>query len=81
VQLEIPIIDLKETGKAIKQLRTDRGFTVKDLQEVLGFANPTAIYKWENGHSLPTLDNLLILAHLFHTNVDAMLRYSLRTLN
>ena len=36
----------------------------------LGFANPQAIYKWQHGTALPTLDNLVILANAFDVAMD-----------
>ena len=40
---EIPVIDVIATGQNIARLRTVAGLSVKDLQEILGFANPQAI--------------------------------------
>jgi transcriptional regulator with XRE-family HTH domain len=44
--------------------------TVKDLQDIFGFATPNAIYKWQHGAALPTLDNLVILAAVFDVPLD-----------
>ena len=60
--VNVPIIDMAATGKRIAALRDAAGLTVRDLQDILGFANPQAIYKWQHGTALPTLDNLVILA-------------------
>ena len=49
----VPVIDFKATGQNIKTLRKSAGISVRDLQAVLGFTNPQAIYKWQNGDSLP----------------------------
>ena len=46
------------------------GLSVKDLQEILGFANPQAIYKWQNGQCMPSLDNMVILAAVLQVGVD-----------
>ena len=64
------IIDLAATGRNIKRLRLEAGLTVRDLQEKLGFASPQAIYKWQNGLTAPTVDNLVILADAFGVEVD-----------
>ena len=69
----IPTIDLVRTGINIARLRTSAGLSVKDLQAVFGFNSPQAIYKWQNGISLPTVDNLIILAALFNVKVDDIL--------
>lgn len=66
----MPIIDMVETGKRIRELRMDADMTVKDLQELFGFATPNAIYKWQHGTALPTLDNLVILAAVFDVAID-----------
>ena len=61
------------TGKRIKELLSDNGYSVKDIQEVMGFENPQAVYKWLSGKSLPSLDNLLILSKLLHTSIEDIL--------
>ena len=66
-------IEQKETGKHIKQLLEEHGYAVKDVQSVMGFENPQAIYKWLSGRSLPSLDNFLILSRLLHTSIEDIL--------
>ena len=39
----------------------------------MGFNNPQAIYKWERGETLPTIDNLVILATNLNVRVDDIL--------
>jgi transcriptional regulator with XRE-family HTH domain len=73
IMLTIPIIDTVMTGKNIIRLRDSRGFSVKDLQVAFGFTTPQAIYKWQNGTALPTVDNLVILAEMFDVKVDDIL--------
>ena len=41
----------KETGRQIKKLLVENGFTVKDVQNAMGFENPQAVYKWISGRS------------------------------
>lgn len=71
--INYPVIDVTATGLNIANLRSAAGYTVKDLQSILGFANPQAIYKWQNGINLPTVDNLVILAEVFGVKVDDIL--------
>lgn len=68
--MNIPTIDLIETGKNITRLRMERGLAVKDLQQIFGFTTPQAIYKWQHGAALPTVDNLIVLAEVFQVRVD-----------
>ena len=68
--MNIPTIDMVATGKNIVKLRDAAGLTVRDLQDIFGFATPQAIYKWQHGTALPTLDNLVILAAVFDVAMD-----------
>lgn len=72
---KVPIIDLVATGRNITKLRKAAGISVRDLQAVMGFTNPQAIYKWQNGCCLPSIDNLVILAAVLGTTVDDILVY------
>ena len=55
--IQFPVIDPVATGANICRLRKDRGLTVRDLQHYFGFEEPQAIYKWQRGQSLPSVDN------------------------
>lgn len=66
----MPIIDMVKTGQKIVALRKAAGMSVKELQDIFGFATPNAIYKWQNGTAMPTLDNLVILAAVFGVQLD-----------
>ncbi|MDE5965404.1 MAG: helix-turn-helix domain-containing protein [Lachnospiraceae bacterium] len=71
----IPTIDMIKTGQNITRLRINAGLTVRDLQAVFGFATPQAIYKWQRGTALPTIDNMVILAAVFDVTVNDILVY------
>ena len=68
-----PVIDPVATGKNIVQLRQARGMTVKDLQQWFGFEEPRAIYKWQQGQTLPSVDNLIALSALLEVPVEDIL--------
>ncbi len=68
-----PVIDPVATGNNIRRLRMERGLTVRDLQSYFGFEEPRAIYKWQKGESLPTVDNLYALGYLFEIPMDQIL--------
>ena len=53
----------------------EAGLSVRDLQRILGFATPQAIYKWQQGRALPTLDNLVVLAAVLGVRIDDILVY------
>ncbi len=69
----IPTIDMVKTGQNIAYLRKMAGLTVRDLQDVFGFATPQAIYKWQHGTALPTIDNLVVLAAVLGVAIDEIL--------
>lgn len=68
-----PVIDLVATGENITRLRKERGLTVRDLQDWFGFEEPQAIYKWQKGKSLPTVDNLYALGTLLNVPMEEIL--------
>ncbi len=63
--LSKPVIDLQATGEKIKQLRILKGLSVHDLQILLDFEYPQAIYLWEAGKTFPTIENLMLLSQIF----------------
>ena len=71
--MNIPLVNTAATGQNIDRLRIAAGMSVKDMQEVFGFTTPQAIYKWQRGTTLPTVDNLAILAAIFNTGIDNIL--------
>ena len=69
----IPTINMVATGKNINKLRKQAGISVKQLQDVLGFNTPQAIYKWISGVSMSTIDNLVILAAVLGVTIDEII--------
>ena len=69
----IPTIDMVRTGQNINRLRKVAGVSVRDLQDIFGFATPQAIYKWQRGTALPTIDNLVVLAAVLGVKIDDIL--------
>ena len=68
-----PTIDLIATGKNIIRLRKAHGLTVRQLQLYFGFEEPQAIYKWQQGKSLPSVDNLYALSRLLGVSMNEIL--------
>ncbi|RKI94227.1 XRE family transcriptional regulator [Parablautia intestinalis] len=71
--VNLPVIDMRRTGQNIGRLRKQAGLSVRDLQDIFGFATPQAIYKWQQGAALPTIDNLVVLAAVLQVRVDDIL--------
>lgn len=68
-----PTIDLVATVKNIIKLREESGLSVRDLQNIFGFATPQAIYKWQHGTALPTIDNLIVLSAIFKVSMEEII--------
>ena len=66
----IPVINMAKTGQNIVTLRKKKGMSVKQLQDIFGFGTPQAIYKWQNGIAMPSIDNLVILAAVFQVRLE-----------
>ncbi len=75
VTIAYPVIDLAATGRNILRLRLERQLSVRDLQVYFGFEQPQAIYKWQSGRSLPSVDNLLALSVLLGVPMEQILVY------
>ena len=71
--VNLPVIDMVRTGQNIGRLRKRAGLSVRDLQDIFGFATPQAIYKWQQGVALPTIDNLVVLAAVLQVRLDDIL--------
>lgn len=71
--MDYPVLDVKETGRRICELRRANHLSVEDVSRFMGFQSGQAVYKWQRGESLPTVDNLYALSKLFGTSVDDIL--------
>lgn len=71
--MKYPVIDTVATGERIKRLRKARNLRVEDISEYMGFESDQAVYKWQRGDSMPTLDNMLALARLFEISIEDIL--------
>lgn len=62
-----------ETGNRIRSLIRQSGYSVQDIQQIMGFENPQAVYKWMAGKNLPGTDNLLILSRVLRVHMEELL--------
>lgn len=68
-----PTIDAIATGANIKSLIKSKGLKVADVQAIFGFRTPQAIFKWMRGDALPSIDNIVILAHILEVTIDKII--------
>ena len=73
MRITVPMINMAGTGMQIVRLRKAAGLSVKDLQQIFGFSTPQAIYKWQQGAAMPTIDNLVVLSAVFGVSIDDIL--------
>lgn len=58
--------------KNIKLIRVINDYTQLKVQMDTGISQST-LSKYENGDTVPTVDNLLILANYYHTSLDFLM--------
>lgn len=73
IQVPYPIINMVKTGQNIKRLRIEHNISVAEIQMFLGLATPQAIYQWQAGLTLPSVDHLCALSHLFGVTMNEIL--------
>lgn len=71
--MTIPAIDMVATGRNIMKLRKAAGLSVREIQNIFGFTTPQAIYKWQHGTAMQTIDNLVVLAAVLDVTIDEIL--------
>ena len=71
--MDFPVIDPVATGHNIKTLREEKGLTVRNLQEFFGFEEPQAIYRWQYGKTLPSVDILYALSVILEVPMERIL--------
>ncbi len=67
------MIDMLATGQNILRLRRRAGLSVKDIQERMELASTQAVYRWQRGETLPSIDNMIILADVLGVSIDEIL--------
>ena len=69
----LPTIDAEATARRINARRIENNLTVRDLQNVFGFSSPQAVYGWIRAKSVPSIDNLVVLASVLNTTIDDLI--------
>ncbi len=69
----LPAIDAEATAQRIDARRIENNLSVRDLQNVFGFSSPQAVYGWIRARSVPSIDNLVVLASVLHTTIDDLI--------
>lgn len=59
----------------LKNLRKSRRYTQEQVAEKIGVSRQ-AVAKWENGETVPDINNCIALADLYGVSLDDMVNYS-----
>lgn len=62
-------------SERLKEIRKNEGLSQEQLAEKIGVSRQ-AITKWETGKGLPDVENMVIIAEIFKTTLDELLRDS-----
>ena len=65
-------MDQVKIGKFLSDERKAKGYTQKQLSELLGIIDKT-ISKWESGRGYPNLESLKAISQFFHVSLDDLL--------
>ena len=68
----LPTINKKETGVNLRRIMDMRGVKPKDIQEYLGFGCVQSVYRWLDGVSMPTVDNLYAISKMLQVPMDSI---------
>ena len=54
-------------------MREEKGMSVQKLADFMEFEAVQAVYNWQTGKTLPSIENLKILSELFNKPMDEIL--------
>lgn len=63
----------KEVGKRIAEIRKSKGLKQEEFKELIGAPTIQMISGWENGHSFPSANYLIIMAKKLDISLDYIL--------
>lgn len=66
-------LDTIQTGERIHHIMNEKGYSVRQVQELLSLSCPHTIYRWLRGSRLPSVDNLYRLSRLFDMHMEDLL--------
>ena len=67
------VLNMIATGANIRVLMEAAGVSAAEVAQMLGLTTANAVYRWMNGTSVPSLDNLLMLRDILGVGLDGIL--------
>ena len=74
-----PTINKKETGVNLRRIMDMKSIKPRDIQEYLGLGCVQSIYRWLDGVSMPTVDNLYAISKMLQVPMDSIVCGNART--
>jgi transcriptional regulator with XRE-family HTH domain len=68
-------LDIKLSGQKIHAAIIESGYSVRDIQKMLSLACPNSIYRWINGYTLPSVENLYRLSLILNTTMENLIAF------
>ena len=68
-----PNIDMQRTGRKIKNMLENAGYTPRMIQEYLHLSCVQPVYRWYKGSILPSVDHLFVLSELLNVHMEDFL--------
>lgn len=66
-------LDTSLTGRKIHNAVKQSGYSVREVQEMLGLSCPQPLYRWFSGRTLPSTDNLYMLSRILGVHMEDLL--------
>ncbi|MDE7417491.1 MAG: helix-turn-helix domain-containing protein [Lachnospiraceae bacterium] len=63
-------LDMQMTGKVLSDMIRKRGYTIAEIQRELKLSCPQPIYRWMNGQTMPSIDNLYKLSTILNVHME-----------
>lgn len=73
-------MDLTKTGRLIAELRSEKGFTQKQVADRLGIC-PKTVSKWETGRGFPDISLISELARIFSVDISKLINGEMPKIN
>ena len=70
---KMAVLNMAATGANIRALMAAAGVTAAEVAQMLGLTTANAVYRWMNGTSVPSIDNLLVLRDILGAGLDDIL--------
>jgi len=67
------MIDMRRTGRQLKENCDEQGISVKQIQKCLHIGSFQSIYAWFCGKTLPNLDNFYALAKMLGKSMESLI--------